>query len=277
MGKLQKILVRARRQVFSEMVGNNPSIFQGEGYDFIEMREYMPGDDIRHIDWNVTAKMQHPYIKIFREERELNVVMASMLNGSIHFGSKKFKQDLIAELAALISFSTLRNGDLLSAYFFADRLYTHFKPTKKIHAVQKNVETILSFDPIKKIADYKTMADTLYQRLRRKSLIIIIGDFFEIPDFRVLAKKHEVVAIIVRDRMEETPPAFGFTSLMDPESGQSLEGDFNTQSVKAYKAKVHAHDHKLYECFRKDQIRFIKIYTDDVVSVQLRRLFEGSK
>lgn len=277
MGKLQKILVRARRQVFSEMAGNNPSIFQGEGYDFIEMREYMPGDDIRHIDWTVTAKMQHPYIKIFREERELNVVMASMLNGSIHFGSKKFKQDLIAELVALISFSTLRNGDLLSAYFFADRLYTHFKPTKKVYAVQKNVETVLSFDPIKKRADYKMMADTLYQRLRRKSLIIIMGDFFEIPDFKVLAKKHEVVAIIIRDRMEEAPPAFGFTSLMDPESGQSLEGDFNTQSVKLYKAKVHAHDRKLYERFRRDQIRFIKVYTDDVASVQLRRLFEGSK
>ena len=90
MSKLQRILVRARRQVFSEMVGNNPSIFQGEGYDFIEMREYHPGDDIRHIDWNVTAKMRRPYIKIFREERELSVVMASMLNGSVHFGAKNF-------------------------------------------------------------------------------------------------------------------------------------------------------------------------------------------
>ncbi len=277
MSKLQKILVRARRQVFSEMVGNNPSIFQGEGYDFIEMREYMPGDDIRHIDWTVTAKMQHPYIKIFREERELNVVMASMLNGSIHFGSKKFKQDLIAELTALISFSTLRNGDLLSSYFFADKLYEHFKPTKKLHAVQKNVQTVLDFDPIKKEADYKTMADTLYKRIRRRSLIIIIADFFEIPDLRILAKKHEVVAIIVRDKMEEAPPAFGFSSLMDPESGQSLEGDFNARSVKAYKAKVHAHDHKLYERLRKDQVRFIKVYTDDVASVQLRRLFEGHR
>ncbi len=277
MSRLQKILVRARRQVFSEMVGNNPSIFQGEGYDFIEMREYMPGDDIRHIDWTVTAKMQHPYIKIFREERELNVVMAAMLNGSIHFGSKKFKQDLIAELTALVSFSTLRNGDLLSSYFFADKLYEQFKPTKKLHAVQKNVQTVLDFDPIKKEADYKNMAETLYKRVRRRSLIIITADFFEIPDFRLLAKKHEVVAIIVRDRMEEAPPAFGFSSLMDPESGQSLEGDFNAKSVKSYKAKVHAHDHKLYERFRRDQIRFIKVYTDDVASVQLRRLFEGHR
>jgi uncharacterized protein (DUF58 family) len=275
MGKLQNILVRARRQVFSEMVGNNPSIFQGEGYDFVEMREYMPGDDIRRIDWIITAKMRKPFIKIFKEERELSVVMASMLNGSVHFGSKKFKQELIAELAALVSFSTLHNGDLLSSYIFADKMYSHSKPTKKMFAVQKNVGEILEFDPINKQADYGLMAQTLYKRLRRKSLIIVIGDFFEIPDFRLLAKKHEVVALIVRDRLEEEPPVMGFSSLIDPESGGMLEGDFNTKSVKGYKARVHEHDHKLYERLRKDQVRFIKVYTDDVASVQLRRLFEG--
>ncbi|MDX1295846.1 MAG: DUF58 domain-containing protein [Sulfurimonadaceae bacterium] len=250
-------------------------MFQGEGYDFVEMREYMPGDDIRRIDWIITAKMRKPFIKIFREERELSVVMASMLNGSVHFGSKKFKQELIAELAALVSFSTLHNGDLLSSYIFADKMYAHSKPTKKMFAVQKNVGEILEFDPINKQADYGLMAQTLYKRLRRKSLIIVIGDFFEIPDFRLLAKKHEVVALIVRDRLEEEPPVMGFSSLIDPESGGMLEGDFNTKSVKGYKARVHEHDHKLYERLRKDQVRFIKVYTDDVASVQLRRLFEG--
>jgi len=275
MSKLQKILVRARRQVFSEMVGNNPSIFQGEGYDFIEMREYNHGDDIRHIDWNVTAKMQRPYIKIFREERELNVVMASMLNGSVHFGSKKFKQETIAELVALLSFSVLRNGDLLSNYIFADKMYKNDKPSKKMFAVQKYVESVLEFDALNKKSDYKLMSDTLYKRLKRKSLLIIIGDFFEIPDFRLLAKKHEVIAVIVRDKLEENPPVMGFSSLSDPESGQMLEGDFNRSSVNAYAAKVAGHDHKLYERFRKDQVRFTKIYTDDVASVKLRRLFEG--
>ncbi len=277
MSKLQNILVRARRQVFSEMVGNNPSIFQGEGYDFVEMREYMPGDDIRRIDWIITAKVGRPYIKIFKEERELSVVMASMLNGSIHFGSKKFKQELIAELAALVSFSTLHNGDLLSSYIFADKMYSYTKPTKKMFAVQKNVGDILDFEPIGKEANYAEMAHTLYKRLKRKSLIVVIGDFFDIPDFRLLAKKHEVVALVVRDRLEEQPPTMGFASLKDPESGAMLEGDFNAKSVNSYKARVHEHDRKLYERFRKDQVRFIKVYTDDVASVQLRRLFEGRK
>ena len=275
MSKLQKILVRARRQVFSEMVGNNPSIFQGEGYDFVELREYMPGDDIRRIDWNITAKMQTPYIKIFREERELNVVVASVLNGSVHFGSKKFKQDTIADIVALLSFSTLKNGDLLSSYIFTDKMVSHLKPSKKLHQVQKSVGEILDFNALNQKVDFKVLSDTLYKRLKRKSLILIVGDFFEIPDFKLLAKKHEVVAIVVRDLLEEKPPAMGFSSLVDPESGAVLEGDFNESSIASYTKKVVAHDHKLYETFRKHQIRFTKIYTSSVAAVELKRLFEG--
>ena len=275
MSKLQKILVRARRQVFSEMVGNNPSIFQGEGYDFIELREYMAGDDIRRIDWNITAKMQKPYIKIFREERELNVVIASILNGSVHFGAKKFKQDVIAEVVAQLSYSTLKNGDLLTSYIFTDTLISNSKPSKKIHQVQKSVSEILNFNALYQKSNLKAMADTLYKRLKRKSLIILVGDFFELPDFKLLAKKHEVVCVIVRDHLEETPPKIGFSSLVDPESGATLEGDFNTHSIKEYAKRVHEHDRKLYETLRKHQIRFTKVYTDGGVSVALRRLFEG--
>jgi uncharacterized protein (DUF58 family) len=275
MSKLKRILVRARRQVFSEMVGNNPSIFQGEGYDFIELREYMPGDDIRRIDWNITAKMQKPFIKIFREERELNVVIVSILNGSVHFGSKVFKQETIAEIAALLSFSTLKNGDLLSSYIFTDAMNYHSKPSKKLHQVQKNVEEILNFDALNKKVDFNFIVNTLFKRLKRKSLILMVGDFFEVPDLKLLAKKHEVLAFVVRDLLEEKPPQMGFSSLVDPESGAVLEGDFNASSVNAYAKKVLEHDLKLYEMFRKNQIRFTKIYTHSIASVELRRLFEG--
>lgn len=275
MSTLNKILVRARRQVFSEMIGNNPSIFHGEGYDFIELREYMPGDDIRHIDWNITAKMQTPYIKIFKEERELNIVIASMLNGSVHFGAKKFKQELIAEIVANLSYAVLHNGDLLSTHIYADRLYSESRPTKKVSSVTKSVDEILQFDPINKTADYKGLAETLYKRVRRRSLILVVADFFELPDFKLLAKKHEVVAIIVRDRLEEKPPAMGFASLRDPETGVQLEGDYSQKSVDAYAKKVHAHDRALYSAFRKEGVRFTKIYTDENSAIALRRLFEG--
>ncbi|MDA3908292.1 MAG: DUF58 domain-containing protein [Sulfurimonas sp.] len=182
---------------------------------------------------------------------------------------------MIAEISALLGFSTLKNGDLLSSYIFTDKMLSATKPSKKLHQIQKNVKEILDFNALNEKVDFKVIADTLYKRLRRKSLILVIGDFFEIPDFKLLAKKHEVVAIIVRDKLEEKPPEMGFASLVDPESGAILEGDFNSSSVDAYAKKVAAHDHKLYDTFRKHQIRFTKIYTHSVSSVELRRLFEG--
>lgn len=275
MGKLQKILVKARRQVFSEMIGNNPSPFQGEGYDFIELREYMPGDDIRHIDWNITAKMQRPFVKVFREERELSVSVVSVLNGSVYFGSKRFKQELIAEINALLGFSVVKNGDLLSSLIVTDKLEEAVRPSKNIYAVHKMTQNVLEFDPLGKKVDFKSIADLLFKRIQRKSLIIIIGDFFEVPDFKVLARKHEVIALIVRDRLEEQPPEMGFASLVDPETNETLEGDFNAHTIKEYKKRVLQNDRELFETFKKHQIRFAKIYTDMNESVMLRRIFEA--
>ncbi len=276
MSDVQRILVKARRQVFSELIGSNPSIFHGEGYDFIELREYVPGDDIRHIDWNVTAKMRTPYIKIFKEERELSVVTAFMMNGSVHFGHARFKQEVMAEIAAVLGFAVVHNGDNLGYLLYADTMLAEGRPSKKLHAVRELTEAVHATDVLGRRADYDAMAETLYRRIRRHSLIIIVGDFFDIPQLRLLARKHEVVCIIVRDRLEESPPPMGFASLRDPETAQVLEGDFNNATVKKYRAKVLEHDRKLYERLRRDGIRFAKVYTDDHVGAALRRLFEGA-
>lgn len=277
MQPLKKLLIKARRQVFSEMIGNNPSAFKGEGYDFLELREYQYGDDVRYIDWNITAKLQKPYVKVFKEERELNIVIASMLNGSVYFGSKRLKQELIAECAALISFSAIRNGDNFSAFTFADKAYSAQKPTKKLSGVSQCVEEILSFEPIGKVANYKLLSEHLYNRVRKKSLIIVLADFFELPSLKLLAKKHEVLAVIVRDRLEEHPPEFGMSILEDLETGEQVEGDFNRHSIKKYEAKVRAHDQALYRYFMKNRIRFMKAYTDESASVVLRRLFQKER
>ncbi|MDH5465010.1 MAG: DUF58 domain-containing protein [Thiovulaceae bacterium] len=273
MGALKQILVRARRQVFSEMVGNNPSIFHGEGYDFIELREYQQGDDIKHIDWNITAKMQKPYVKVFREERELNVALVSMMGGSLHFGSTKLKQETLSEIIATLSFSVIKNGDLLSHFLFQETLQATVTSSKRQRAVHDSVEQVLSCDVIGHQANYKDLGATLMKQVKRKSLIIIVGDFFEIPDFKVLAKKHEIIAIIVRDKLEEQPPAMGFSALLDPQDGDELEGDFSRSKVDAYAKKVHEHDHALYEALRKSQVRFAKIYTHENPYVSLRRVF----
>ena len=271
----REILIRARRQIVGDRIGNNPSMFRGEGYDFIELREYISGDDTRHIDWNVTAKLQRPYVKVFREERELSIVTVAMLGGSLYFGTDTFKNESVAEAVALIGYSALGNGDLFTHYNFSESLIDEVRGSKKRFAVASSVEKILNTELIGHRADYNEMATSLYKRLRRKSLIVILGDFFDIPQLRLLAKKHEVVAVVVRDRFEEKPEALGFGSLRDPQSGAVLEGDFNTKSVQKYAQNVRAHDVKLFESFRSCGVRAVKLYTDSQASVVLRRLFEG--
>ncbi|NOQ29555.1 MAG: DUF58 domain-containing protein [Helicobacteraceae bacterium] len=259
------------------MIGNNPSVFQGEGYDFIELREYNIGDDIRHIDWNVTAKMRTPFIKVFREERELNVVVSTMLNGSVHFGSTRLKQDLIAEIVAIVGFNVVKNGDLLSSFIFTDKLEMSEKASKRNFVVSKVTQDVLDFSSLNQGSNYSLMADTLYKRVKRRSLIILVGDFFDVPSLKLLAKKHEVICVIVRDRLEENPPEFGFSTLIDPQTGATLEGNFNNSTASAYAQKVRTHDIELYSRFRKENIRFSKIYTDENPIIKLKRLFEAAK
>jgi len=274
MDKLKQIIFKTKRQIFSEKIGNNSSIFKGEGYDFSELREYMPGDNIKFIDWNITAKLQTPYVKVFHEEREINVVIASTLNGSVHFGSTKLKQDLIAEITALLSFSSIKNSDTFSSFIYTDKLESFTKPSKRINAVTLATKEIIEFDAMKKGLDLKKMGDSLFLSVKKRSLIFIIGDFFEIPDFKILAKKHEVIIIITRDKLEENPPLFGLATLEDPQTGLDLEGDFSKTAINKYKTKVKLHDQALYQKLRLDGIRFKKIYTHSNIWLELQALLD---
>jgi len=275
MRSAKEILIRARRQIVGDRIGNNPSMFKGEGYDFIELREYISGDDIRHIDWNVTAKLQRPYVKVFREERELSVVTVAMAGGAMMFGTDTFKIEKAAEAVALVGYSAVGNGDLFTHYTFQETMIEEIRGTKKHFAVAMSVEKMMQTPLLHHTADYSVMAHTLSKRLRRKSLIVLIGDFFEIPPLKLLAKQHEVVAIVVRDRFEEKPQPLGFGTLRDPQTGESLEGDFNATRMDHYAQKVREHDAALFDHLRSCGVRFIKLYTDANTAVTLRRLFEG--
>ncbi len=275
MSRLKKILIKTKRQVFSEIAGNNPSLFQGEGLEFVELREYQYGDDVKKIDWYVSAKMQKPYIKIYKEERELNIVIVSMLSGSVHFGQKILKQDLIAQIAALVAFSTIKNSDMFSSMIFTDSLKTSTRATKQFFGVRKAVENILNFNPIGEKIDIKKLTSYLFERVKRKSIIFLIGDFFTPVDFRLLSKKHEIIALIVRDPLEENPPSLGFINLIDPKSLMQSNIDLNNRAVKNYKNKIYKNDHELYTHFRKNRIRFTKIYTNEEPFVKLSKLFIG--
>jgi uncharacterized protein (DUF58 family) len=270
-----QILIKARRQIIGDRIGNNPSMFRGEGYDFIELREYVSGDDTRHIDWNVTAKMGKPFVKVFREERELNVLTVALLGGGLHFGSEKFKIESVAEAVALVGYSAVANGDVFAHANYSESLRDEIRPGKKRFSVQQATTSVLDAEILHHRVDLHHTIKELYRRTKRRSLIVLIGDFFEIPDLRILARKHEVVTIVVRDRAEENPAVMGFSALIDPESGAVLEGDFNERSVKRYRDRIKAHDIELFESFRVSGVRGTKLYTDANAVVTLRRLFEG--
>ena len=259
----RKIALKTRKQVFGEMLGNNASLFQGEGFEFAELREYAYGDDVRKIDWKTTAKLRRPYVKIYHEERELNVLVSTMLSGSTWFGTKRPKAEYMAELVALLGFSAVKNSDLFSHLIYADRLYRYSRPSKKIYSVHKELEETLAFDPLGKEADFRGWSDTLFRRVKKKSLMFLISDFVGEVDLRLLSRKHDLFVIIVRDRFEENPSALGYLRLVDPESGESFEGDVNASTMQEYKKAMRANDHRLYRHLRKNGIRYVKLMTDE--------------
>ncbi len=269
--QVKKIVLKTKKQVYGDMLGNNASLFQGEGFEFAELREYVYGDDIRKIDWKTTAKLGKPFVKVYKEERELNVVVVSLLSGSTYFGTVKQKSDIIAEVAATLGFSAIKNSDLFSHMIFADKMYEFSKPSKKLFSVHKAVEDIVAFDPLGKEADYEALVETLIGRLKKKALLFIISDFVGDIDLKLLAKKHDIFAVIVRDKFEEDPTELGYLRLIDMETKQSFEGDVDRGTLNNYKKALHDNDERLYKQFKKQGVRFTKIYTHEEPTLKLMK------
>ncbi|MDQ1326023.1 MAG: hypothetical protein QG564_1148 [Campylobacterota bacterium] len=267
----KKIILKTKKQVYGDRVGNNASLFQGEGFEFSELREYVHGDDVRKIDWKTTAKLGKPYVKVYKEERELNVVVVSVLGGSVYFGTVRQKSDVIAEVVATLGFSAVKNSDLFSHLLFADNLYSLGKPSKKRFAIHQAVEEIIRFDPLGKESNYDALVNTLIKRLKKKALLFIVSDFVGDIDFKLLGKKHDLFAVIVRDKFEENPDELGYLRLIDMENKKSFEGDVDMQTLKHYKKALHENDDKLYKQFKKQGIRFTKIYTDEDPALKLMK------
>ena len=273
--RLKTLLIKTRRQVFSEMIGNNPSLFHGEGYDFSELREYQVGDDIRKIDWTITAKLQKPYVKLFHEERELSVVAACVMGGSLYFGTHRIKQEVVAEVAAILGYSAVRNGDLFTGVIVGSDVERMERPSKRIFAVNRFVEAVDGQKVLGVRADYEEGMHRLFRRIKRKSVLFVVGDFLSPVDLALLSKRHEVIAVIVRDRFEERPAPLGQVHLVDPETGATLQTHFGPKSAARYRAKVIENDKALFRHLHKHRIRFVKIYTDEEPFGRLVKLFGG--
>lgn len=269
--EMKKIILKTKKQVYGDKLGNNASLFQGEGFEFAELREYIYGDDVRKIDWKTTAKLGKPYIKSYKEERELNVVVVSVLGGATYFGTVRQKSEVIAEVVATLGFSAVKNSDLFSHILFADTLYEMSKPSKKLYAVHKAIQEVMVFEPLGKSVNFEALVETLVQRLKKRTLLFIVSDFVGEVDLKLLSKRHDLFAVIVRDRFEENPEALGYLELVDMQSDKVFEGNIDTKSLQHYTQALHENDERLYAQFKKQGIRFTKLYTDEDSALKLMK------
>jgi uncharacterized protein (DUF58 family) len=267
--KAKQISLRARKQVFGSLSGANLSRFQGEGFEFAELREYVYGDDVRKIDWKTTAKAGKPFIKIYYEERELNVVISTLLSGSTYFGATVPKYEYMIELMAILGYSAVKNRDQFSHILYADKLYRKTKPSKKVYAVNKEIEEVVKFDVLGKAANYNGWIKDLNKYVRKKSLLIMIGDFVGDYNLSLLAKKHDLILIMVRDHFLENLKPMGEIRLIDPGHLDSFRGNLDEDTIKVYKDALRKNDTKLYKHIREVGARYIKIYTNQDPYVEL--------
>ena len=236
MARVRKLELKAQRLVRESFSGEYRSSFRGQGLDFDDFREYQHGDEIRFIDWNVTARMNQPFVRKFHEERELTVILAVDVSGSADYGSVSFsKREVAAEIAAILGFSALQNGDKVGLVIFADEPVLFIPPAKGKRHLLRMIREILVAKPQKPATSINNVSDFLIRTLRRKSLVFMISDFYSHPLDRPLgklARKHETVALRVMDRLEERLPKAGKVVMLDPESGFQTQINTNNSNLR---------------------------------------------
>ena len=239
--KVRQIELRTRRLVTDAMAGEYHSVFKGRGMDFDEVREYSPGDEVRLIDWNVTARTGVPFIKKLREERELTLLLAVDVSASGKFGSNaQSKRELAAEVASVLAFSAIRNRDKVGLLLFTDEVEHYVPPKKGRTHVLRVIRDILFSVPQRRGTDVAAALDFTNDVLKRKAVVFVISDFIEPPDafdrlkklLRTTNRRHDLVLLHLRDRHEEKLPALGLLTLEDPETGEVIEIDTGSRGVR---------------------------------------------
>ncbi|MDY0081825.1 MAG: DUF58 domain-containing protein [Ignavibacteriaceae bacterium] len=221
--QVRQIEIRTKGLVNQVFSGEYHSVFKGRGMEFSEVREYQFGDDIRNIDWNVTARFGHPYIKIFEEERELTVILLVDLSGSLMFGSvSKTKQRIAAELSAILAFSALKNNDKVGLILFTDKIEKFVPPRKGRKHVLRIIREVLSFEPEGKSTNLRGALEFMHNAIKKKSIAFLISDFIDEgyeKILRIVGRKHDLIGIVLDDKREKEIPDIGLIKLTDSETG----------------------------------------------------------
>jgi uncharacterized protein (DUF58 family) len=277
--QIRRLQLRARRAVQDLLGGEYHSVFKGTGIAFEEVREYQPGDDIRAIDWNVTARMGHPFVKRFIEERELTVLLAVDASGSHHFGTVlQQKREVAAELAAVIAFSAISNNDKVGLVQFTDRVERFVPPKKGIRHVLRLVRDILFFRPEHQATSLKDALDFVNRVLRRRTIVFLLSDFLDRDYEQVLkrtGRRHDLIAVRITDPREEDLPAVGLLELEDAESGRRIIIDTGSRAVRdAYADAARRRREAVQKVTRAAQIDLVEVSTDGSHLDSLIRFFK---
>lgn len=278
--KIRRIELRTRRLVETSFAGAYQSVFKGRGMNFEEVREYLPGDEIRTIDWNVTARMNAPYVKKFTEEREMTVMLLVDVSASGSYGSvENSKRELAAEVASILAFSAIQNNDKVGLILFSDEIELFIPPKKgRLHTLRL-IREMLYFEPKRHGTNLAHALDYLNKVVPRRAVVFMVSDFFTSDEFvkplTVTAKRHDLVAMPVVDPGEEELPSIGIVTLQDAETGEQIDINTSNRAVANAFAAIEEKRHAdLARTFRQRRIDVISLRTDRDYLIPLRSFFE---
>lgn len=278
--KVRKIEIKTRRLSSNIFAGQYHSAFKGRGMAFSEVREYQFGDDVRDIDWNVTARFNRPYVKVFEEERELTVMLVVDVSGSLDFGTQRqMKRDMVAEIAATLAFSAIQNNDKIGVIFFSDKIEKYIPPKKGRKHILYIIHEMLDFKPESRKTDLSKALEFLSGVMKRQCTAFILSDFYVKDDFlqplSICSRKNDVVAIQVYDRRAKELPDVGLIKIRDAETGMEQYVDTGSKRVRqAHHRYWMNRQERLNDIFNKSNVDNISIATDDDYVKSLLMLFK---
>ncbi|MBQ3745605.1 MAG: DUF58 domain-containing protein [Prevotella sp.] len=278
--KVRKIEIKTRGLSSNIFAGQYHSAFKGRGMAFSEVREYQFGDDVRDIDWNVTARFHRPYVKVFEEERELTVMLLIDVSGSLDFGTQKqMKRDMVTEIAATIAFSAIQNNDKIGVVFFSDRIEKYIPPKKGRKHILYIIREMLNFQPESKRTDVKQAVEFLSSVQKRRTTAFILSDFYVRDEFQqslqICNRKHDVVAIQVYDQRARELPDVGLMKVVDAETGHEQYVDTGSKALRqAYHKYWNSRQSQLEETFNKSNVDHVSVATNEDFVKALMMLFK---
>lgn len=279
--RVRQIEIKTRGLSNHIFAGEYHSAFKGRGMSFSEVREYAPGDDVKFIDWNVTARFSHPFVKVFEEERELIVMLLVDVSGSSLFGtSKRLKRELITEVSAVLSFSAATNNDKVGVIFFSDKVEKFIPPKKGRSHILRIIRELIALEPEQKAGtNIKAALEYLNQVQKKKSITFLMSDFISEPyeqQLQLAARKHDLVGIQIYDKHDRELPQAGLVQLMDAESGIMQWVDTDDKSVRAqYAHSFDQHQKYCIQAFRKSGAQLLDIRTDADYVKSLQTFFKA--